>query len=83
MTDRKRQANFGGAHPLMQRLRAIRKHRRVSLTRASQTSGYNRATISAWEGGYMSPTLQALTDYAQTLGMQLSLVPAETKEPAE
>ncbi len=66
---------YPDSHPLIQRARAVRRHKRISIDALAERTGYNRSTISSWECGRAAPSIAALTDYLTALGLDLSIEP--------
>ncbi len=59
-------------HPLCQQLWNLRVAKNITLTKLAEDLGYNPYTIGRWERGEASPTLCAVTDWAETLGAQVT-----------
>jgi transcriptional regulator with XRE-family HTH domain len=60
-------------HQIVQQLHAIRRSKKVTLENLGQKLGYNSYTIGRWERGEMPPTLYALTNWAESLGCELTI----------
>lgn len=60
-------------HPIVSLLRAARRDQRLRIDVLGEMLGYHWATISRWERGLVSPSLQALQDWCQALGLELTI----------
>lgn len=60
-------------HPVVRTLRAARKAQRLRIDVLGEMLGYHWATVSRWERGIASPSLQALQDWCQALGVELTI----------
>lgn len=56
---------------LMRELRAERQRRGIRLIDLQEAVGYHRTAIGNWERGKYSPTLVALDDLCQAMGLRL------------
>lgn len=59
---------------LVDRLRNVRVSREIKLETLAATSGYGKTTVTEWESGKHIPSVSALTDWANALGYDLTLV---------
>ena len=64
-----------GTKAIAEKLRAIRKEKKLSRRELAERIGYNEYTLKSWESGRNIPALQAATDWANALGFDLVLVP--------
>lgn len=58
--------------PLGQKIRALRRGRRITLKALARDLGVHFTTVSAWERGRTEPDLEALTRLAALLGVRLA-----------
>lgn len=73
-------------HPLITQLIRARNARNWSVEKVAARSGIPASTIRSWEAGTYLPSLRNYIDWAQTLGMELQLVPigeAERSLPSQ
>ena len=64
-------------HPLVAQLRDAREKAGLSRPRFAARAGFSVSTLEQWEWGDRTPTLAAITRYADAVGMALVLAPAE------
>jgi transcriptional regulator with XRE-family HTH domain len=57
--------------PIMAQLREERRKRGLQLVDLAQEVGYHRVTIGRWERGIDYPSIAALDDMCQFLGLEL------------
>lgn len=74
---RKRQQD--GLYPIIESLRAVREQRGIPRKVLAHQIGYDVNTLVKWERGTILPSLQALHDWCQGLGVELIL----DDEPAD
>lgn len=60
-------------YPILAALRAIRNKQRLRLDVLAEMIGYHWVTVSRWERGEKQPSLQALHDWCEALGVTLAL----------
>lgn len=60
-------------HPLIAVLAAERKRRGISVAALARRLGYTADAIRGWEKGRTTPDLDRFEDYADALGMRLTL----------
>jgi transcriptional regulator with XRE-family HTH domain len=58
---------------IMRELRDQRRRRGIRLSDLQQAVGYHRTAIGNWERGKYSPTLVALDDLCQAIGLRLTV----------
>jgi transcriptional regulator with XRE-family HTH domain len=58
---------------IMRDLRARRRDRGIRLIDLQEAVGYHRTAIGNWERGKYSPTLVALDDLCQAIGVNLKI----------
>jgi transcriptional regulator with XRE-family HTH domain len=70
--------------PLLEQLRRERQRRGLHLADLAVQTGYHRTTIGRWERGEDYPSIAALDDICQSIGLELviSLQPAVAPLPA-
>lgn len=61
-------------HPTIAALHAKRKDLRMTRPQLADIVGYSKSSLENWEMGRRFPTVQALLDWAQALGMSLETV---------
>lgn len=59
--------------PLAAALRQRRKQLKLSQAVVAERAGYNAIAIWAWETGYRKPSLPRLVDWADALGLELTV----------
>jgi transcriptional regulator with XRE-family HTH domain len=68
-------------HPIVEQLRDARVGRDLSLNdvavAAGRYNGWGRGSIWKWENGVGHPSLASLDEWAQALGFEIALNPAE------
>lgn len=65
-------------HPVIQLLREIRIQQQMSQVALAQQLGYHISTISYWEQGHSTPSLNRLEDWANALGRTIIISPIIT-----
>lgn len=65
------------AHPIITQLHDTRKERGLSRNAISARIGWALYSVLQWEHGRRSPRLEAVADYADALGYQITLTPKE------
>lgn len=65
--------------PIVESLRAIREHRGITRATLAPKIGYNVHTLTKWERGTIIPSLQAIYDWCEVLGVELMI----DDEPAD
>lgn len=60
-------------HPVIRSLWDIRRERRITQKELAESTGYGRRTIISWEAFTRMPSLRALEDWCEALGVQLSV----------
>ena len=58
---------------IMHELREHRRRRGIRLIDLQEAVGYHRTAIGNWERGKYSPTLVALNDLCQAIGLKLTV----------
>lgn len=58
---------------IMRELRDQRRRRGIRLSDLQESVGYHRTAIGNWERGKYSPTLVALADLCEALGLRLDI----------
>ena len=64
-------------NPIVVGLRDARRQQGLTQEELAARSGYGVTSLSFWERGLRQPGLQSLTDWAATLGLELSLQPTD------
>jgi transcriptional regulator with XRE-family HTH domain len=67
------------AHPLIDQLARARQQSRQSRPRLAARIGCGTKSLWNWEAGRNSPSLDALTDWANALGLDIALTPTKKK----
>jgi transcriptional regulator with XRE-family HTH domain len=62
-------------HPLVQQVAAARKAQGLTVKAVADRAGYPADTFSAYENGRYQPSLFRFVDWANTLGLDVVLVP--------
>lgn len=68
-----RHADRKGRFPLLADLRSERIRRGIGLIDVAENIGYHRVTISRWERGIDYPSIAALADWCEALGVNLHI----------
>lgn len=61
------------AYPICTELRALRRAQRLRLDVLAEMLGYHVMSVGRWERGESYPSIQALHDWCQALGVKLTL----------
>lgn len=64
-------------HPIVQTLRLERYKRRITAVQLAEMTGYAAKSICEWETGRNNPKIRQLADWAQALGMKLTIEKVE------
>ena len=67
MTDRRR------PQPIVLELRALRKAKGMTQQRLASASGYSHVCVNRWETGISDPSIRAVSECAQALGVMLKI----------
>jgi transcriptional regulator with XRE-family HTH domain len=60
-------------HPLCEQLRTLRVAKKLTLETLARSLGYNAYTIGGWERGKISPSLASLSNWADALGVKVTI----------
>jgi transcriptional regulator with XRE-family HTH domain len=58
---------------IVDHLRRLRVKRLISMEELSQKIGYDRTSLHDWENGHRQPKFQAVVDWADALGLVVTL----------
>lgn len=73
----KTHANIGSVCPVVREIALMRVARGLGRVEFGDLTGYDRNRLYQWESGRNVPSVQAVENLANGLGMRLALVPME------
>jgi transcriptional regulator with XRE-family HTH domain len=60
-------------YQVIRSLRDIRRKQKITQKQLAEATGYGRRTLISWEAFTRTPSLRALEDWCEALGVQLSV----------
>jgi transcriptional regulator with XRE-family HTH domain len=60
-------------YPVVRDLHMVRVSRRIKREVIAERLGYHKMTVGRWERGENQPSLQALHDWAEVLGVEIAI----------
>lgn len=75
-----RYARMGEAHPLAQRLRAVRLARGVTQREVARLAGVTQGSLCGYECGQREPSVGVLSRWAEALGLAVVLAGKDKEE---
>src|SRR5262249_12662150 len=70
-----------GTNPVIAQLSALRQDLGLSLKEVGGRSTLDEVSLTDWERGAASPSLEALEQWAMSLGRRLALLPLSAEPP--